>query len=302
MLEFEQLPLQVHHCPEQHPVQIFAPDRADQPLDKWMGERHIRNGLYFCDLQYPQIGLPLVEAIQRIMIRAQIPRQAATSNRVIEHPAQSRTVYCSPVDPKPNDPPRKLIHHDQDPMGRQRCRFAPKQITTPQAVLQMTEKRQPRWAGIRVRPVVNAQDSANYVLIDLDAKSQSNLLGDSRQPQPGLRRFISATAVMSSLLGPFGPGRRRTLDENNRRYFLFRRRSWRCNSVDGFKVTADRMSRARRMKRAQKPTMIRSSERRFGARFRLRLRIWSWCLIRIDSATTDRMPPGRVSRAIVTTK
>src|SRR5262249_38789979 len=53
-----------------------------------MGERHIRNGLYFYDLQYPQIGLPLVEAIQRIMIRAQILRQAATSNRVIEHPAQ----------------------------------------------------------------------------------------------------------------------------------------------------------------------------------------------------------------------
>src|SRR6516225_6824453 len=197
-----------------------------------MGERHIRNGLYFYDLQYPQIGLPLVEAIQRIMIRAQILRQAATSNRVIEHPAQSRTVYCSPVDPKPSDPPRKLVHHDQDPMGCQRCRFAPEQITTPQAVLHMAEKRQPRWAGIRVRPVVKAQDSANYVPMDLDAKSQRNLLGDSRIAR-GFRRFISTTAVMSSLLGPFGPGRRRTLDENNRRYFLFRRRSWRSNSVDG---------------------------------------------------------------------
>src|SRR5215469_8295794 len=74
------------------------------------------------------------------MIRAQILRQAATSNRVIEHPAQSRTVYCCPVDPKPNDPPRKLVHHDQDPMGCQRCRFAPEQITTPQAVLHMAEK------------------------------------------------------------------------------------------------------------------------------------------------------------------
>src|SRR5215471_991597 len=70
MLEFEQLPLQVHHGPEQHPVQIFPPDRADQPLDKWMGERHIRKGLNFYDLQYPQIGLPWVEAIQRIMIRS----------------------------------------------------------------------------------------------------------------------------------------------------------------------------------------------------------------------------------------
>ena len=194
MLEFEQLPLQVHHCPEQHPVQIFSPDRPDQPLDKWMGERHIRNGLYFYDLQYPQIGLPLVEAIQRIMIRAQILRQAATSNRVIEHRAQSRTVYCSPVDPKPNDAPRKLVHHDQDPMGGQRCRFAPEQITTPQAVLHMAEKCQPRWAGIRVRPVVKAQDSANYVLIDLDAKANVICWAIRGQPQRGFRRFISTTA------------------------------------------------------------------------------------------------------------
>src|SRR5215467_506998 len=158
-------------------------------VDKWMGERHIRNGLYFYDLQYPQIGLPLVAAIQRIMIRAQILRQAATSNRVIEHPAQSRTVYCSPMDPKPNDPPRQLVHHDQDPMGCQRCRFAAEQITTPQAVLHMVEKCQPRWAGIRIRPVVKAQDSANYVLIDLEAKSQSNRLGDSRIASAGIPPF-----------------------------------------------------------------------------------------------------------------
>src|SRR5215470_15346295 len=202
MLEFEQLPLQVHHGPEQHPVQIFPPDRADQPLDKWMGERHIRNGLSFYDLQYPQIGLPLVEAIPRIMIRAQILRQAATSNRVIEHPAQSRTVYGSPVDPKPHDPPRKLVHHDQDPMGCQRCRFAPEQITTPQAVLHMAEKRQPRWAGIRVRPVVKAQDSANYVPMDLDAKANVICWAIRGQPPAGIPPFHLNNSS----------------DENNRRY------------------------------------------------------------------------------------
>jgi hypothetical protein len=66
--------------------------------------------------------------------------------------------------------------------------FAPEQITTPQTVLHMVEKRQPRWAGIRVRPVVKAQDSANYVLIDLDAKSQCNLLGDPRTASCGYWR------------------------------------------------------------------------------------------------------------------
>src|SRR5215471_2516138 len=74
-------------------------------------------------------------------------------------------------------------------MGCQRCRFAPDQITTPQAVLHMAEKCQPRWAGIRVRPVVKAQDSANYVLIDREAKSQSNRLGDSRIAPAGIPPF-----------------------------------------------------------------------------------------------------------------
>src|SRR5262249_3263736 len=39
------------------------------------------------------------------------------------------------------------------------------------------------------------------------------------QPQLGLRRFIATTASMSSLVGPFGPGERLSLDENRRRYF-----------------------------------------------------------------------------------
>jgi len=94
-------------------------------------------------------------------------------------------------------------------------------------------------------------------------------------PQKGFRRFSSTTAAMISLFGPLGPDRRCTSGENSRRYFRFLKRSWKCNNVEGFKVTADRTSRARRMERAQKPTMIRSNERRFGAHFRTRLRIWS---------------------------
>ena len=39
------------------------------------------------------------------------------------------------------------------------------------------------------------------------------------QPQLGLRRFVSTTASMSSLVGPLGPGRRLSLGENRRRYF-----------------------------------------------------------------------------------
>ena len=46
--------------------------------------------------------------------------------------------------------------------------------------------------------------------------------------------------------------------------------------------------------------MMRSEARRFGARFRPRFRIRTWCRINTDSATTERIPPGRASRITVT--
>src|SRR5580765_8406343 len=127
----------------------------------------------------------------------------------------------------------------------------------------------------RFRPVMNAQDAANNILIDLDGESQRDLLGIRGQPQLGLRRFISTTASMSSFFGPFGPGRRPRLGENNMRYFRLLSTLWRCSRVEGFRTTAERRTRAGRMKGVHKAAMIRSAARRFGARLRPRLRIRS---------------------------
>src|SRR6516225_5900519 len=60
------------------------------------------------------------------------------------------------------------------------------------------------------------------------------------QPQLRLRRFNSTTASMSSLFGPFGPGGRLRLSENNMRYFRLASTWWRCSSVDGFRTMAER--------------------------------------------------------------
>jgi len=49
------------------------------------------------------------------------------------------------------------------------------------------------------------------------------------------------------------------------------------------------------MNKEHNPAMKRSLARRFGARFRERFRISSCCLMRTDSATTERIPPGRQS-------
>src|SRR5262249_158492 len=84
-LEIEELPLQINGRPEQGAIQTFAPDGADQPFNKRMRERHIRDGLDCLHVEDSQIPLPLAEAIQRVMIRADVGWWALTARRAIEH-------------------------------------------------------------------------------------------------------------------------------------------------------------------------------------------------------------------------
>ena len=44
----------------------------------------------------------------------------------------------------------------------------------------MAEEREPGWASrIRFRPVMNTEDTANHILVDGNAESQGDLLGDA---------------------------------------------------------------------------------------------------------------------------
>ena len=69
-----QLSPQVTCIPEEYTIQIFSPDCADQSFHKRMRYWHVRHGLDFRDLEYPKIGLPAMEAEQRIVIGAEISR------------------------------------------------------------------------------------------------------------------------------------------------------------------------------------------------------------------------------------
>jgi hypothetical protein len=120
------------------------------------------------------------------------------------------------------------------------------------------------------------------------------------QPHVGLRCFISTTARITSAFGPFGPGLALRFGENSSRYFRCTKARWKCSRVDGLKTIATRRKRIGMIQSAQNPAIRRSKIRRFGARRRERLTISSWCLMRTDSATTARRPPGRASRKTVT--
>ena len=120
------------------------------------------------------------------------------------------------------------------------------------------------------------------------------------QSHLGFRRLVSTMELMSSLDGPLGPGFRMRLCEKSTRHFLFLRAWWRFNRVEGCSTIAERIRRAGFMNKEHNPATKRSRARRFGARLRDRLRISSCCLRRTDSATIERMSPGRRSRESVT--
>jgi hypothetical protein len=91
-LEIEELHLQISGRPEQRAVQAFAPNGADDPFNEGMGERHLRDGLDFSHAEYSKIPLPLVEPIQRIVVRADVCRRGVAASRSIEHAAQRHAI------------------------------------------------------------------------------------------------------------------------------------------------------------------------------------------------------------------
>ena len=152
--EIEQLVFEVCRRPEQPVLQVFAPQRADQPFHEWMGQGNVGYGLDFRQLQYTQIGLPLVEPIEWIVVGAQVLRHPALpSNGTVEHPTEGDTIDGSRMDAETNNPARILIHDDQDPVSPQRDRLAAEQIHTPEAVFHVAQESQPgRTTGGLSRP------------------------------------------------------------------------------------------------------------------------------------------------------
>ena len=109
-----------------------------------MRQWNVGDGLDFCHVQYPEVGLPLVEPIQGIVIGAEEVRHPALpSNGAVEHPTKCDTIDRAGMDAEANDPARVLIHDHQDRVGPQHGRFAPEQIHALEAVSHVAQERQP---------------------------------------------------------------------------------------------------------------------------------------------------------------
>src|SRR5215467_7491129 len=179
--EIEQLAFEIRRSPEQNVIQILPSNGADWPFHERMRQWNVGDGLDFCHVQYPEVGLPLVEPIKRIVIGAEeVWHPALPSNGAVEHPTKCDTIDRAGMDAEANDPARVLIHDHQNPVGPQHGRFAPEQIHAPKAIFHVAEEREPGPSSrMRFRPVTNAKDTANHILLDDDAESQGDLLGDA---------------------------------------------------------------------------------------------------------------------------
>ena len=70
-----------------------------------MRQGNVWDGLDLGHLQDPQIGLPLLEPIERIMIGAKVfGHRAVPSNGPVEHPAECDTIDRSGMDAESNGP------------------------------------------------------------------------------------------------------------------------------------------------------------------------------------------------------
>ena len=83
--EIEQLVFEICRCPEQRVIQVLASKGADEPFHEWMGQGNVGDGLDSCHLQYPWIGMPLLEPVEWIVVGTEVLRHPELpSNGAVE--------------------------------------------------------------------------------------------------------------------------------------------------------------------------------------------------------------------------
>src|SRR5437867_3544269 len=115
MLELDQLRFQIYSVPKQRVIQVFAANRSNQSFNERMRYRHVWHGFDFSDAQDSKVSLPLMEAIQRIMIGTQVFGSRLSSNRSIEHATQCHTIDDAGADSESDNPTSVLIHDHKEP-------------------------------------------------------------------------------------------------------------------------------------------------------------------------------------------
>jgi len=97
--ELGQFLFEISSGPEQQTTQAFAP--------------HVRNRLDLPDVEDPQVRLPLMKPVQRIMVRTEVGGQGLAARRAIQHPAQRNPVHDAKMHAETHNAPWPVIYHDE---------------------------------------------------------------------------------------------------------------------------------------------------------------------------------------------
>jgi hypothetical protein len=110
-------------------IQQFSPDGSNQPFNERMRQGNVRDRFQLGDFKDPQVGAPLSELKQRIVIAAHADRQGIlAANDLVEHPADSGSVDIAGVYGEPDDASGELVHDDHDPVSLEEQGFAAEEI------------------------------------------------------------------------------------------------------------------------------------------------------------------------------
>jgi hypothetical protein len=142
------------------------------------------------DAQNSQIRLPLMKPKDRIMIRAQTMGHPFSACGLMEEAAQRSPIHRrSRVDPKPDNPTRALVHHDEDPMRFESKGLTPKEIYTPQTIFCLTNEGKPGGPTIPLWAKVRYENSPDHVFIEREGKSFGYVFSNFGAPKVGIAPF-----------------------------------------------------------------------------------------------------------------
>jgi hypothetical protein len=160
----------------------------------------------------------------------------------------------------------------------------------------VAEKRKPARTSprIRFRPVRNTRQTANHVLVDLDAESQRDLLSAAGTAPVGITRFHGNGGVDEGFVRSLGAGPPPTLGRKQHAVVSLPQHTVQMQQSGRLPNDGGTENASRAHVKGTQAGLGPIGARRLGARLRARLRTSA------DSATTERSPPGFAGRATVT--
>src|SRR5450631_652988 len=125
---------------------------------------------------------------------------------VVKHSTDRHAVDVSRSHAEADDPACQEIHDGHDPVAIEHDGFASKEIDAPQAVLHVSDEREPRWTiATGRRSEAPSKDTTHHILANFDTERMSNLLGNSRAPESRIAALHLENRGDEFLRGPFGP-------------------------------------------------------------------------------------------------